>query len=100
MLWEERIMAEMDKETTRYQVGDFAQWKARYEKERENPRQLFEQVSHIAVYMSYDLIDKLRFYEKETLKLTDEEIEKRVPHMAKFLDKLKTAYLQFSDVDF
>jgi hypothetical protein len=97
---EERIMAELDKGSSKFKVGDFAAWKARYEREQDNPRQLFEQISHIAVYMSYDLVDKLRWWEKETLKLSDEEIEKRIPHMASFLDRLKTAYLKFSDIDF
>ena len=55
--------------------------------------------THIALLMSYDLIDKLRYYEKETAKLTPAEIEKRLPHMAGFLDQLKIAYLQFSDLD-
>ena len=93
-------MAELDKETGKYEVGDFAKWKARFEREQDNPRELFEQISHIAVYMSYDLVDKLRWWEKETLKQSDEEIEKRIPHMAAFLDSLKKAYLEFSDIDF
>ena len=37
--------------------------------------------------------------EKETVKLTPAEIEKRLPHMAGFLEQLKVAYLQFSDLD-
>jgi len=80
------------------------QWKERYEAEDadepENPKQLFKQVSHIALYLSYDLIDKLRWWEKDTLQLSDDEIEKRLPHMARLLDKLKVAYLEFSDVEF
>ena len=64
-----------------------------------DPRELFEQISHIGVCMSYDLIDKLRFYEKKTANLPPEEIEKRLPHMAGFLEQLKIAYLQFSDLD-
>ena len=67
--------------------------------ENQDPRELFQQVSHIALCMSYDLVDKLRWWEKETMKLTDEEIEKRIPHMATLLEQLKTAYVHFADVD-
>ena len=80
-------------------LDDLADWKARYESEDSDPRELFKQVSHIAIYLSYDLIDKLRYWEKETLKLTDEEIGRRLPHLAMFLDRLKAAYVDFSDVD-
>ena len=93
-------MDENDKE--RDGLAEHAEWKARYgdeQQEVENPRELFKQVSHIALYLSYDLIDKLRFWEKETLSLSDEEIEKRIPHMSIFLDELKSTYLHFVDVD-
>ena len=80
-------------------LGELDEWKARYESEPEDPRELFRQVSHIALCMTYDLVDKLRWWEKETMKLSNEEIEKRIPHMASFLDNLKAAYVQFSDVD-
>ena len=60
---------------------------------------LFSQISHIAITLSYDLIDKLRYWEKETLKLPDDEIEKRLGHAAVLLDRLKKAYLQFADTD-
>jgi len=65
----------------------------------ETAKELFRQISHIAVYLSYDLIDKLQYWEKETLQLPDDEIDKRIPHMSKFLDELKTAYETFTDVD-
>jgi hypothetical protein len=65
----------------------------------QDPRTTFRQVSSIAVCMSYDLIDKLRWFEKETLKLSDEEINERLPHVTGFLDQLRDAYLGFSDVD-
>lgn len=74
-------------------------WKARQASGDETAKELFRQISHIAVYLSYDLIDKLQFWEKETLKLPEEEIDKRIPHMSKFLEELKTAYETFSDVD-
>jgi len=65
-----------------------------------DPRESFRQASDITICMSYDLIDKLRFWEKETLKLTPPEIEQRLPHLAALLERLKVAYLEFSDVDF
>ena len=80
-------------------VEEYAEWKERAEGEDQDPRELFRQVSNIAVCMSYDLIDKLRWWEKETLKLSDDEVGKRLPHMTAFLDQLKMAYLEFSDID-
>ena len=65
-----------------------------------DPRELFQQVSRISITMCYDLIDKLRFFEKETMKLSDEEIEQRLPHMTDSLDGLRKAYLTFADIDF
>lgn len=64
------------------------------------PRELFEKMSHIAITMSYDLIDKLRYFEKDTLQQPDPEIATRVRHMAGFLESLKQTYLQFAEVDF
>lgn len=80
-------------------LDELDDWKERYESADSDPRELFKQVSHIAIYLSYDLIDKLRYWEKETLKLTDEQVEERLPHLATFLDRLKAAYVDFSDVD-
>ena len=65
----------------------------------QTPRELFQQVSNIALCMSYDLIDKIRFWEKESLTLPDKEIQKRIPHIAKCLERLKVAYLEFSDTE-
>ena len=93
-------MDENDKD--RDGLAEYAEWKEKYGGEDdaiENPRELFKQVSHIALYLSYDMIDKLRYWEKETLSLSDEEIGKRIPHMSVFLDELKSTYLHFSDVD-
>lgn len=78
---------------------DLDELKKRYEAGQDSARELFEQISHIAIYLSYDLIDKLRFWEKETLKLSDEEIDRRIPHMSALLDRLRTAYDSFTDVD-
>jgi hypothetical protein len=73
---------------------------ARLEPEALPPRELFQQMSHIAITMSYDLIDKLRFFEKETLKLPEAEIAGRVPHLKASLEALRAAYLKFAEVDF
>ena len=76
-------------------LEEYAQWK----EELGQPRERFLKVSHISVCMVYDLVDKLRWYEKETMKRDDDEIEKRLPHMIAFLDRLTAAYLKFSDTD-
>ena len=90
----------MDEEKKKEErLKEYSDWKQRYDAREENPRELFQQVSNIAIYMSYDLVDKLRWWEKESLKLTDDEIDKRIPHLAGLLESLKTAYLDFSDVD-
>ena len=81
-------------------IEDLAEWKKRLESDDEDPRELFEQVSRIALSISYDLIDKLRWWEKETMRLSDEEVGQRLPHMAAFLDRLKIAYVKFAEVDF
>jgi hypothetical protein len=81
-------------------LKDYEAWKKRGPKGHENPRELFQQVSRIAQYMSYDLIDKLQYWEKETLKLSDAEIESRVRHVSRCLKQLQSAYVQFSETDF
>ena len=78
---------------------EFEEWKSRYEAGDRSARELFEQISKIAQLLSYDLLDKLQYWEKETLKLTDEQIDKRIPHMTAFLEQLRIAYDTFSDVD-
>lgn len=75
-------------------------WKQRCEQGKEDPRQLFQQVSRITQYMSYDLIDKLQWWEKETLKRSDPEIEQRMKHVSRCLTQLQNAYVEFSEVDF
>lgn len=65
-----------------------------------SPKERFEKTSHIALLMAYDLIDKLRYWEKETLKLPDEDIPVRLEHLAKSVDQLRDAYLTFADTDF
>jgi len=74
-------------------------WKERLKSGDESAKVLFQQVSKIAQYMSYDLIDKLQYWEKQTLKLSDKEIEERLTHMSTCLSHLQTAYDGFADVD-
>ncbi len=64
-----------------------------------SPKETFRKTSQIALLMSYDLIDKLRYWEKETLKLPEEEVAKRLGHMVKSVEQLRAAYLTFSDID-
>jgi hypothetical protein len=63
------------------------------------PRESFRRVSHIALLMSYDLIDKLRWLEKDTLGRSDEEVAARARHTQVLLDRLTAAYLGFAEVD-
>jgi len=65
-----------------------------------SPRELFAKTSHIGLLMAYDLIDKLRYWEKETLKLPDDDVPVRLEHLAKSVDQLRDAYLTFADLDF
>ena len=79
------------------------EWKERYDGEEgdaENPRELFKQVSHISLYLAYDMIDKLRFWERETIKLSDEEIATRLDHLISSVEQLRVAYLDFADLEF
>jgi hypothetical protein len=89
-------MSDSKKQDPREQYGD---WKQRYAAGDQSAKELFEQISHIALMLSYDMIDKLRYWENETVKLSDEEVDKRIPHMSNFLEKLQTAYDTFADVD-
>jgi len=93
---EERTVKDKDKDP----VAESTTPSGDGETEEQDPRELFQQASHIAIAMSYDLIDKLRFFEKETLKLSDKEVEERMPHMKNFLERLKVAYIRFAEVDF
>jgi hypothetical protein len=77
----------------------FEDWKQRRETGDESPREMYRQISHIAQFMSHDLLDKIQYLEKETLKLPEEEIDERIPHITAFLEQLKLAYEMFSDVD-
>ena len=89
-------MSDRDDEPPRQDLDEL---KRRYESGEDTARELFTQISHIALYLTFDLVDKLRFYEKETLKLGDDEIDARIPHLSQFLDRLRSAYESFADVD-
>ena len=91
-------MDEQDADRLKF-LREHDEWKQRYEASDQTAKELFQEVSHITLNLTYDLIDKLRWWEKETIKLPDEEIEKRLKHMAVFLDSLKTAYLTFAEID-
>jgi hypothetical protein len=64
------------------------------------PRQRFERISKIALLLGFDLIDKLRYWEKETSKLSDEQIASRLEPLADAVERLREAYLAFSDLEF
>lgn len=64
-----------------------------------SPKEKFRKTSHIALLMAYDLIDKLRYWEKETLELPDEQIEERQEHLVASIEQLRVAYLDFTDLD-
>ena len=80
-------------------AGNYEDWKQRRETGTESPKEMFRQISHIAQFVTHDLLDKIQWWEKETLKLSEEEIDKRIPHMSVFLEQLRQAYETFSDVD-
>ena len=58
-----------------------------------------QRISNIAVLLAYDLVDKLRFWQKETLKLPDDEIAKRTEQLADSVERLREAYLAFADLE-
>ena len=60
-------------------------------------RERFRKTSHIALLMSYDLIDKLRFMEKGTLALPDDQIDERLERLAESVELLRAAYLSFAE---
>jgi hypothetical protein len=62
-------------------------------------RERFKRISNIALLMSYDLIDKLRYWEKVTLELSEDQIAERADHLAASVEQLREAYLAFSDLD-
>ena len=74
-------------------------WKRLVETGEASPRDTYNRVSKIALLLCYDLIDKLRHWEKETLECDDEEVVRRVEHMTTFMDRLREAYLRFGEAE-
>ena len=64
-----------------------------------SPKERFQKTSNIALLLTYDLIDKLRYWEKETLDLPDEEVADRLAHLTRSVEQLREAYLTFTEVD-
>lgn len=62
------------------------------------PKEQFEQTTKIGLLMAYDLIDKLRYWEKETLEMPEETVVKRLDHLVSSVEELRTAYLSFSEM--
>jgi len=65
-----------------------------------SPKEQFQKTSHIALLLTYDLIDKLRYWEKVTLDLPDDEIAERLDHLTRSVAQLRDAYLNFTELDF
>lgn len=80
-------------------MDDFEEWKRHAESGDISPKETYSRISNIALLLSYDLIDKLRFLEKEVGELDDEEVVERVAHMMQFVDKLRAAYLDFAETE-
>ena len=64
-----------------------------------SPGEKFRKTTHIALLIAYDLIDKLRYWEKETLKLPEEKITERQEHLVASIEQLRVAYLDFTDFE-
>ena len=54
-----------------------------------DPKERFRKTTHIALLMSYDLIDKLRYWEKESLELPADEMEPRLEHLLRSVKALR-----------
>ena len=63
------------------------------------PKQRFDRITRIALLLGYDLMDKLRYWEKETSKLSDDQLSKRLEPLTASVEKLREAYLSFSDLE-
>ncbi len=61
-------------------------------------KERFQKTSHIALLMAYDLIDKLRYWEKHTLDMSEEEVAQRLDHLVKSVEQLSAAYLAFAEL--
>ena len=63
------------------------------------PKEHFRQVANVGALLAYDLIDKLRYWEKETLELPDDKVTERLEHLTSSVDQLRAAYLAFAELD-
>ena len=90
-------MSEPTSDRPTEQLGD---WEQGPDSGEQSPQEQFRQISHIAQLMSHDLLDKMRWWERDTLEKPDEEVEKRLDHMRAFLQEFQSAYVKFSEVDF
>ncbi len=88
-------MAEHDDDTQR----QYESWKEDSDAGERPPRELFSQVTNVAVLLCYDMVDKLRWLEKDTLQRDEDEIRARLEHMTRTMEQLRSAYLTFADVD-
>jgi hypothetical protein len=88
----------MDEQLREMIRKDYEEWKQTHASQ--TPREVFEEMHKVSLSLAYDLIDKLRWFEQDTAKQPDEEIEKRVQHMALFLENFRKSYLAFAEIDF
>ncbi len=59
---------------------------------------MFQKNSKVAVLMCYDMIDKLRYWEKETLELQEDQIGERSEQLVGFVEQLRAAYLDLPEL--
>ncbi len=59
---------------------------------------MFQKNSKVAVLMCYDMIDKLRYWEKETLDLPGDQIGERSEQLVGFVEQLRAAYLDLPEL--
>jgi len=62
------------------------------------PKDQFEQTTKIGLLMAYDLIDKIRYWEKETMEMPEEVVVERLDHLVSSVEELRTAYLSFAEM--
>lgn len=63
------------------------------------PKEHFRRVANVGALLAYDLVDKLRYWEKETLALPEDEVAERLDHLVGSVEQLRAAYLAFADLD-
>ena len=80
-------------------IGEHDELKERASRGELTPKEHFRRVANVGALLAYDLIDKLRHWEKETLELTDDEIAGRLDHLTRSVEDLRAAYLAFAELD-